>query len=318
MKLSIVIPVFKVEKYLSRCLDSCINQNISKEEYEIIIVNDGSPDGSKAIAEKYVEENTNIKLINQENRGLSIARNNGLKVAQGKYVWFVDSDDWIAENCLYEIVKEMESQNLDLLQIGYFHAYEDGTTQTFEKGMFDGCKSGSEVMKTTFIPIPAPFTIYKREFLISHALAFYPGIYHEDAEFKPRAVFLAERFASLHRHVYFYYQRSNGSIMSHYSVKLGLDKMTACSSLCTFEESVSMDNDMKKEFNYIITALLNPFFKGMTSLNKDEQKILIDTFRSKKNLLQSIKHSKSFTHRLEGWLLSINIPMGIKIINFLR
>lgn len=82
---------------------SCVNKNIPKKEYEIIIVNDGSPDGSQAIAEQYVEKYSNIKLINQENGGLSVARNNGLKVAQGKYVWYVDSDDWIAENCLLDI-----------------------------------------------------------------------------------------------------------------------------------------------------------------------------------------------------------------------
>lgn len=318
MKLSIVIPVFKVEKYLSRCLDSCIRQNISKEEYEIIIVNDGSPDGSKAIAEKYIEENTNIKLINQENRGLSVARNNGLKVAQGKYVWFVDSDDWIEENSIKDIYDKMQSLDLDMLQIGYKHVYEDGTMKTFNIGLFDGCKTGCEVMKKTLIPTPVPFTIYRKDFLTSYSLTFYPGIYHEDAEFKPRAVYYARRFAALKKHLYYYYQRTQCSIMSHYSVKLGIGKLTACDSLYRFESDVCMESDMRREFCFLITGYLNAFFRGITSLNKEERGILINAFRGHKNLIASMKESKSLAHRFEGWLLSINIPIGIRIINLLR
>lgn len=318
IKVSIIIPVYNVEKYLARCLDSCVNQDMSKNEYEIIIVNDGSPDGSKAIAEQYVEKYSNIKLINQENGGLSVARNNGLKVAQGKYVWFVDSDDWIAENCLSEIYEKMESGKLDMLQIGYMEAWDDGTIKKSERGFFKGCKTGYEAMKEKYVPAPAQFTIYKREFLMNHALEFYPGIYHEDAEFKPRALFFAQRFASLNKHVYYYYQRSQGNIMSKYSLKRGLDMMTVCNNLVQFENVCAMNAEIKKEFDFIVTAYLNMFFKGIISLDKEEQKILIDRFKSYSVFIFSMKNSKSRAHRFEGWLLSINVPLGIRIINKLR
>ena len=318
IKVSIIIPVYNVEKYLARCLDSCVNQDMLKDEYEIIIVNDGSPDGSKAIAEQYVEKYSNIKLINQENGGLSVARNNGVKAAIGQYVWFVDSDDWIHTSCLSEIFNKMESEKLDMLQIGYMEAWDDGTTKKSNRGFFDGCKTGCEAMEEKYVPAPAQFTIYNRDFLSRFSLEFYPGIYHEDAEFKPRALFFAKRFASLNKHVYYYYQRPQGSIMSKYSIKRGLDMMTVCNNLVRFEIDCAMNGDIKREFDFIITAYLNLFFQGIILLNQEEQRVLVDKFMSYPVFIFSMKNSKNKIHRFEGWLLSINVPIGIKIINKLR
>lgn len=318
MKLSIIIPVYNVEKYLLRCLNSCANQDIASADYEIIIVNDGSPDGSKAIAEEFVAKHPNSRLINQENGGLSVARNNGLKEARGKYVWLVDSDDWIENNCLKEIVEKMDSGNLDMLQIGYVEAYDDGRIVPSNRGFFEGCDKGSEIMKSIYVPAPAQFTIYRKDFLIKFALTFFPKIYHEDAEFKPRALFYSQRFASLNKHVYYYYQRPLGSIMSSYSLKRGKDVLTVCGNLCKFESDVSMPHELKKEFDYIITTYLNEFFRGVVKLNKNERSILISLFKANGNLLSSIKNSKLGGHRFEGWLLSISVPVGIRIINRLR
>lgn len=318
MKISLVIPVYNVEKYLARCLDSCLHQDLAADEYEIIVVNDGSPDGSKEIAEKYASEYANIKLYNQKNGGLSVARNNGLEKAQGEYVWFVDSDDWIEENCLAGIVEKMDIQNLDMLQIGYMEAYDNGNIIKSPRGLFEGCTTGCEAMKAQYIPAPAQFTIYRRNFLERFTLLFYPRIYHEDAEFKPRALFFAQRFASLNKHVYYYYQRPNGSIMSQYSIKRGNDVLTVCNNLCQFEEDVSMSPQIKREFDYIITTYLNMFFKGVVNLAADERHSLITTFKTHKNLIASIRNSKLRSHRFEGWLLSINVPFGIWFFNKLR
>lgn len=318
MKFSIIIPVYNVEKYIARCLDSCVNQDIPKDEYEIIIVNDGSPDGSQAIAEQYMAEYPNIKLINQENGGLSVARNNGFKASIGQYVWFVDSDDWIETNCLSQIYNKMESEKLDMLQIGYMEAWDGGTIKKSDRGFFEGCKTGCEAMKEKYVPAPAQFTVYNRWFLSRFSLKFYPGIYHEDAEFKPRALFFAKHFASLNKHVYYYYQRSQGSIMSSYSVKRGMDVLTVCGNLYNFENETSMSSDDRKEFDYIITVYLNEFFRGVEKLDKDDRNVLIDAFKMQRELIASIKNSKIKVHRVEGYLLSVSVPLGIRIINILR
>ena len=101
MKLSIIIPMYNVEPYIEKCLLSCLNQNIPHADYEIIVVNDGSPDGSLGIARRIASTVDNMLIVSQENGGLSAARNKGLSYAKGEYVWFVDSDDWIEENCSF-------------------------------------------------------------------------------------------------------------------------------------------------------------------------------------------------------------------------
>lgn len=95
--------MYNVEKFLAKCILSCENQDISKNEYEIICVNDGSPDNSFQIAETLALQYPNIKVISQPNRGLSAARNTGICCAQGDYIFFVDSDDWIEEKILKKI-----------------------------------------------------------------------------------------------------------------------------------------------------------------------------------------------------------------------
>ena len=99
IKFSFIVPVYNVEKYLSRCLDSLLTQNY--QNFEIICINDGSPDNSINILQMYQKKHNNIFIINQENKGLGGARNTGLKYASGDYIWFIDSDDWIEPTSLY-------------------------------------------------------------------------------------------------------------------------------------------------------------------------------------------------------------------------
>ena len=130
-KLSIIVPVYNVENWLSRCASSLINQDLDKSEYEIIFVNDGSTDDSFEIAKKYSESYDNIILISQENKGLSAARNAGINKANGKYIWFVDSDDWIEPNIAGQLLKEAEDCGLDVLCFGLNIAFEDGRSNSF-------------------------------------------------------------------------------------------------------------------------------------------------------------------------------------------
>lgn len=120
MFLSIIIPIYNKEKYLMECLESVLKQDISTREYEIICVNDGSTDNSVGILEKYKKYSSNFSVYNKENGGVSSARNLGLQYAKGDYIWFVDPDDFIAENCLAEIMKKCYNENLELLIVGSF------------------------------------------------------------------------------------------------------------------------------------------------------------------------------------------------------
>lgn len=125
-RLSIVIPFYNVEKYIAECLDSVYNQDIPEEEYEVICVNDASPDGSREIVLDYQKRHTNLVLVEHEvNKKLGAARNTGRRIARGKYLWNVDSDDMIAPNCLGEILNECEKNDLDVL-IFWFSTLDNG------------------------------------------------------------------------------------------------------------------------------------------------------------------------------------------------
>lgn len=117
-RLSIIIPFYNVEQYIAQCLDSVYDQDIPEEEYEVICVNDASPDSSVDIVKHYQKEHSNLILIEHErNKKLGAARNSGRKVATGKYIWNVDSDDMIAPNCLNNLLHQCEANDLDLLLI---------------------------------------------------------------------------------------------------------------------------------------------------------------------------------------------------------
>ena len=117
--LSIIVPVYNMEKYLRDCLDSLLMQDLSEDEYEIICVDDGSKDSSPAILDEYAENHSNIRVIHKQNGGVSSARNVGIEAAKGDYLWFVDSDDCIAFNCLGVLKSILSEYRPVSLKIGY-------------------------------------------------------------------------------------------------------------------------------------------------------------------------------------------------------
>ena len=117
MKVSMVVPVYNVEKYLDRCIKSILNQKY--QDMEIILINDGSTDNSLAICEKYREQDSRIIIINKANQGLSAARNDGVEVASGEYIMFIDSDDYIDDSLVSEAVEIMQKEDVDLVRFNF-------------------------------------------------------------------------------------------------------------------------------------------------------------------------------------------------------
>jgi len=159
MQLSIIVPVYKVQAYLSKCLESLLDQSISQNQYEIIVINDGSPDASLSIALEFQKNHSNIIVIDQENHGVSVARNRGLEIAQGTYIAFVDPDDAIHVNSLSQIVQLADSEKLDILYLTLDVYSEDGNyIESYEKCGNDGeIQDGFTHPRRTF-----PATLYRR------------------------------------------------------------------------------------------------------------------------------------------------------------
>lgn len=126
-KISIIIPAYNVEKYIAKCLDSVINQ--SYKNLDIIVVDDGSKDGTGSIIDDYSAKDNRIRAVHQPNGGLPNARNTGMKYANGDYIMFLDSDDWIEPTCCKVIISEMQKDKVDLVFFEYYKEYKNKTVQ---------------------------------------------------------------------------------------------------------------------------------------------------------------------------------------------
>lgn len=116
-ELSFIIPAFNCSKYISDCILSLIQQDLSPENYEIIIINDGSTDNTRSILTDFQEKYKNIKVYDQDNHGRDYARNQGVKKAKGDYIWFIDNDDYITANCIKKLISTAQTLNLQLFAV---------------------------------------------------------------------------------------------------------------------------------------------------------------------------------------------------------
>jgi len=186
IRLSIIVPVYNVQDYLSDCLDSIVNQNV--DDYEIILVDDGSTDESGTICDNYCNMYSNVKVIHKENGGLGSARNVGASTAVGHYIMFLDSDDYYMPNSLAELLDTAERDDLDILMYGAQILVEDGSSHknTYERKnkkfnvITTGIESIDEDLNNKEYHSSACFRMIKRSFLLSTKIEYKEGIIHED------------------------------------------------------------------------------------------------------------------------------------------
>lgn len=215
MKLSIIIPIYNVEQYLRKCVDSVLNQDAS--DYEIILVDDGSTDSCPTICDEYAAKYEIVRVLHQENGGLSAARNAGLAVARGEYIMFVDSDDYIEPNVLKGLLDQVGRDNLDVLRyrLQYVNPKHE-VYNPYKSDPFKGNDYSTEPTDgVTFLNTRMSTACYAWAFVLKQELLdgclFTPGIYFEDTDWTPRMLSKAKRVASANTVVYNYLVRE-GSI----------------------------------------------------------------------------------------------------------
>ncbi len=209
---SIVIPVYNVEKYLSRCLNSVLDQNY--RNLEIILVDDGSTDKSSNICDEYKDKDERIKVIHQQNKGLSGARNSGIDTATGEYICFIDSDDYISNYYVEQLIKTSIVENSDIVTCGYIQGYDDNY-------IFDSKKSSSEVYsyssadalanwhdKYKKVETVAWNKLYKFK-LFETGIRYPVGKYFEDVPTTHLLVSEAQTISFINSKLYYYYQRNS-------------------------------------------------------------------------------------------------------------
>lgn len=204
--LSIIVPVYNAGKYLACCVQSLLDQDISPYDYEIILINDGSTDKSLQIAEDFEKKYPQVKVISQTNQGVSEARNRGLGIAEGKYILFVDSDDFIEPHSVHKIISLSEENNLELCSFRARVEYEDGRYIDKESSYFDHNKifSGNFIITHGMNFSSIWYTLYRSSKLKEINLFFSFGIVQEDVEFCMKLYPLCSRIMFTDEIVYHY------------------------------------------------------------------------------------------------------------------
>lgn len=305
IKLSIIVPVYNVELYIEKCINSLINQDISYSDYEIIIVDDGSPDKSMDIVSQKFSGYENIKIITKENGGLSSARNTGFQYASGDYIWYVDSDDWIEENCLGNIISSFQDSP-DTIALTCFIPEGDWSASFYNQtDMY--VRTGLELCASSHLTA-AQFYICRREFLQKRDLHFFEGILHEDSEYTPRMLYLANLLKLYDTPVYHYLKRE-GSITTVVNPKRCYDYIVVCNHLIQFYNTVVCDDDKKAFSNVISNALLELLALSLKA-DKKLYNVISDYFRKEVNASDFFVNSYRRKTRLLGWISFVSrIPM---------
>ncbi|MEV0397550.1 glycosyltransferase family 2 protein [Polymorphospora rubra] len=214
--LSVIVPVFRVEEYLAECLDSILGQSF--RDVEVVAVDDASDDRCAEILADHAGRDPRLKVVTlSRNSGLGAARNAGLAQATGRYVWFVDSDDWLPEGTLDAVAGRLAETDPDLLVVGYARVYPDGTRRYESLAKV----TGGRPMPDTFTLADQPSMlnvlhiacnkVVRRDFLASTGIGFGSGWY-EDVSFSLPLLLAADRIALLDRDCYAYRQRQTGAI----------------------------------------------------------------------------------------------------------
>lgn len=306
--LSLIIPVYKTEKYLERCLDSCLNAlknvNIS---VEFIIVNDGSPDNAQIIIEQYSKKYNFIKYIVQENKGLSSARNIGLKNAIGKFIWFIDSDDTIPPHSLSILesyLSKIDSEEKDLFYFNYKLLFENGKEICKEKD--SNSNSGVDLLCTRKQAMGAPFYIFNREFLMQNNLYFITGIYHEDNEFNFRALYQAKKIKFIPYYMYNYYIYNQRSITSTPQLKRSLDLLLIADYIYLFIKE-NVDLKYIKVLSYYVGLCLSSAYYNIKLCQPEEMPLFYSVLKKYKKILFFVLRNSIYKHKFLIILFSLNI-----------
>ena len=196
MVLSIVIPAFNAQDFIEFCVTSCCNQGFSKEELEIIIVNDGSSDKTQKIVEELSLKYSQVRLINQKNKGNGAARNAGIKEAQGKYLYFLDADDYLAKESLFTLIRLMDQYELEI--IGFKSVRVTNNTLSEPVSYPDppiGIMSGIQFLGEVNYDAEVWWYISKRDFLLNHGFKFYDRKFVQDSFLTPTHLSKAKKVA---------------------------------------------------------------------------------------------------------------------------
>lgn len=272
MKLSIIIPVCNVEKYIGPCLESIYRQGLSDGDFEVIVVNDGSTDNSMKVVEDIRLHHHNIQIIHQDHAGPSVCRNEGMEMAKGEYVLFVDSDDLLMDNGLTVLLKKALDTSADMVVADFMRLNDDEITSVYDSQVTDSQvvdKTGLDYYVEDYDPGVGSFIwriLYKRTFLNENHIRLEPGVYYEDIPFLQECYLKALRVIGVHL-LYYIYRIRQRSCTYSFTMKNAMDYNTAIANSWRLTEMGNLPERVvtrqKKNiylfFNYAVDCIIGVF-----------------------------------------------------------
>lgn len=300
MRLSIIVTVYNKYAYLRKCLDSCVlQQDVSPEDYEIVVINDGSEDDSLSIIQEYsLKYPQLIKVIDQTNSGLSVSRNNGVKASSGDYIWFVDADDWIAPDAVSAILSASGSVP-DVIPI----QATDVGSGVASNDIPISAHSGSDVLMSGNWCHCSQYFIVCRDFWTKNDFSFYPGIYHEDSELTPKILYKADTVAVIDRILYFRCLVPE-SITVEPRIKRSYDYLKVANSLYDFLKRNIHEESLQGVFYHTISIMLNNSLANILSFDSEKRRQFCSEMYENRHLFTCLSKS-TMKYRIESVLFRV-------------
>lgn len=327
MILSIIIPIYNVEKYIEGTLSSIYDQKVEETDFEVICVNDGTPDNSMSIVERFADIHPNLTIINQSNQGLSCARNAGMRIAVGEYLWFVDSDDKVSCDSLSNLFQDIRVFHTDILGYDIIRVYEKNNERINEtiihRNLIKYNKAILSKKKLRHVHIaPAQRFLFSSSFLKKEKILFSPGIFHEDVDFVIRAFAYAESILFRDYSPYHYLVRSSGNIMSSKSIKHVNDNFTIYGNILKYMNRFKGKKDTEQflyeKLFYQLVNTIDPLYRENTN---DEICQYINSilttvrFASLKVFLQNICKVEMIKLSIKAFILFVSPYVYFKYVN---
>lgn len=299
---SIIVPVYKVEKYLDRCIQSVIRQTY--KQWELILIDDGSPDKSGEICDAWAKKDYRILVYHKENGGVSSARNLGLKQMKGDYLTFLDSDDWLDDTCLQTCLEVSLSNNLDVLQFSWSNVKSDGTSIIHNRKETSVCDA-KQFAELGELSVGMCGGFYNAKIIRDNSLRFDESMaYAEDQLFVFMCLNSSKRIKAIGAPLYNYYQNTDSAIRNQITVKL----VNSCISFSRYKKEVGYYATYIDVHNmYKITELV-----AGERLPKKEIKAFFKSLNIDKNNI------KNRNHKLFINLSLINFDLALFSIKFYR
>lgn len=295
--ISVIVPVYNVESYLRECVESVLGQ--SYPHFELLLVDDGSTDRSGEICDEYAAKDNRVKVIHQKNGGQAAARNAGLALVAGDYVYFLDSDDWIEADALELLLRTAEETAADLV---FFDAisFDDDTGKESERQSYlrkndypagPGREVFAALQEKKEFSMAVPLTFLRREYLTRNRLAYVPGITMEDVLFSFQLFCLAEKAAQLRKALYHRRYRAGSVTKSARTVKHFKSGCVLLRELCAFVKSAGLEG--RPSERYLARCAYNTLnmYDELPSTDKKSEK------KSREELVALIKAENAFGER---------------------